>query len=291
MSKPAVPRIAPPPSSCDCHIHVFDATAPASMPQWATAAAYRELSRRLGVDRVVLVQPNGLRTDNSILVAALAELGQAARGVAIVDASVTDEELVRLTRAGVRGARFHMLPGGMLSWDDLRPIAERIAPFGWHVQLQMDGRLIHEREAELMRLPVPLVVDHVGKFLEPVPVSHPGFAALLRLLDTGRCWLKLSAPYEVSRKGPPHYEDVGVLAKAAARAAPERMVWASNWPHLSLKADLPDDAMLLDLLNEWVPEERARHAVLVENPAALYGYSSPAPAPAVRGQGEAAIDR
>ena len=109
------------------------------------------------------------------------------------------------------------------------------------------------------------------KFLEPVPVDHPGFQALLRLLDGGRTWLKLAAAYEVSKAGPPLYADVGALAKAALRAAPERMIWASNWPHVSAR-ELPDDALLLDLLLDWAPGEATRRRVLVDNPQVLYGF-------------------
>jgi D-galactarolactone isomerase len=272
------PRLKPPPNSCDTHIHIYDSDAPISAgaspgPAWATADAYRILRDRLGTRRAVIVQPNLYGTDNRVLVAAIADLSPDARGVATVGASITDRELERLTAAGVCGARFHMLPGGILKWEDLPSIAARVHAFGWHVQLQIDGRLLHEREHELKRWPGTLAVDHVGKFLEPVTVDHPGFRALARLLEGGRCWLKLSAPYEVSKAGPPLYADVGALAKAAAKIAPERMLWASNWPHVSVKEPLPDDAMLLDLLLDWIPDERERNAALVDNPAALYGFN------------------
>ena len=125
----------------------------------------------------------------------------------------------------------------------------------------------------LKRLPGDLVIDHVGKFLEPVTVDHPGFRTLLRLVDAGRCWVKLSAPYEVSKAGPPCYDDVGALAKALAKRAPERMVWASNWPHPSVSGKhMPDDAQLLDLLLDWVTDDAVRSRILVDNPAALYGF-------------------
>ena len=123
----------------------------------------------------------------------------------------------------------------------------------------------------LKRLPGTLVIDHVGKFLEPVSVDHPGFASLLRLLDTGRAYLKLAGAYEVSKAGPPLYGDVGALAAVAIRHAPERMVWASNWPHVSV-TDLPDDAALLDLLLDWAPDEATRRLILVDNPGRLYGF-------------------
>jgi D-galactarolactone isomerase len=112
----------------------------------------------------------------------------------------------------------------------------------------------------------------VGKFLEPVPLDHPGFRALQGLVDGGRTWVKLSAPYEVSKVGPPNYGDVGKLAKALAKAAPERMLWATNWPHPTPGVQVPDDALMLDMLLDWVPDENARKKVLVDNPARLYGF-------------------
>lgn len=272
------PRLQAPPRACDCHIHIYDPamtiapTANGPGPAWATVAAYRAVQRRLGIERAIVVQPTAYGTDNSCTVAAIAELGLATtRGVAVVDASVSDVELRRLHAAGIRGARFQMLPGGALPWEMMEPVAARIAHLGWHIQMQMDGRLLCDREALLGRLPCAVVIDHVGKFLEPVPVNHPGFECLLRLLDRGNVWLKLAAAYETSKSGPPLYPDVGVLAKHAAKTHPERMVWASNWPHVAV-TDLPDDAMLLDLLLEWVPSPSDRQRILSTNPVSLYGF-------------------
>jgi D-galactarolactone isomerase len=271
------PRLVAPANACDCHIHIYDPAKPLAPtaagpgPAWADVAAYRAVQRRLGTTRAIVVQATAYGTDNSAAEAAITELGQAdTRGVAVVGPDTAPSELQRLTDAGFRGARFQMLPGGALPWEALEPVAARIAPFGWHIQLQMDGRLLADREAQLKRLPCPLIIDHVGKFLEPVPVEHPGFRALLRLLDGG-CWLKLAAAYEVSKTGGPRYDDVGALAKAAVKARPDRMIWASNWPHVSVK-DLPDDGALLDLLLDWAPEEAVRRRILVENPAKLYGF-------------------
>jgi D-galactarolactone isomerase len=116
-----------------------------------------------------------------------------------------------------------------------------------------------------------VVIDHVGKYLEPVAVDDPAFRCLLDLVETGRVYVKLSAPYETSKIGAPLYDDVGALAKALVRAAPERMVWATNWPHLALR-DRPDDAGLLDLLLDWAGNEATRRQILVDNPARLYGF-------------------
>ena len=137
----------------------------------------------------------------------------------------------------------------------------------------MDGRELHTREALLNDLPSDLVIEHIGKFLEPVGVDHPGFQTLLRLVDGGRCWVKLSGAYMTSRSGPPSYEDVGVLARALVKRAPERVVWASNWPHpLATGHAMPDDAELLDLLLDWAPDEGMRNRILAANPAQLYGF-------------------
>lgn len=273
------PRLEPPSGTTDCHIHIYGPrrdypwapTCPIP-PPYAPLAAYRELMARLGLARTVIVQPRAYATDNRCTLEALKALGPAARAVVVVDAGVSESELAALTRAGVRGLRFFMLPGGVLGWDIMEEMAARIAAFGWHIQLQLDGRELAEREAFLRRLPTPLVVDHNGKFLEPVDLDHPAFKALLRLVEGGRTWVKVSAPYETSRLGPPRYQDVGALAKALIATAPERMVWASNWPHPTALAKLPDDALLLDLLLEWTDDETIRRKILRDNPAALYGF-------------------
>jgi D-galactarolactone isomerase len=274
------PRLIAPADTCDSHIHLYDPAKPVAPtatgpgPTWANVAAYiSAVQRPLGLTRAVVVQPTTYGFDNSCTVEAIAALGpDKTRGVAIVGPDVSDAELQRLTDAGIRGARFQMLAGGPVPWDALEPVASRIAGVGWFIQLQLDGRLLAEREAMLKRLPCRLIIDHVGKFLEPVPVDHPGFQTVLHLIDGGRTWLKLAGAYETSKAGAPLYPDVGALAKVAITAAPERMIWASNWPHVSVQ-DSPDDAALLDLLFDWAPDEAVRHRILVENPEELYSFS------------------
>lgn len=272
------PVLKTPPGACDCHMHFFDSRFPLAAnargrePD-APVSAYRELQRRLGLERVVVVQPTAYGRDNRCTLEAIAELGDCARGVAVVDTAVTDAELEELTRGGIRGVRFRMLDRPELPWEMLGEMAARVAAFGWHVQFQMDGRLFHEREALLKKVQCPLVIEHVGKFLEPVAPEHPGFRALLRLVDTGRCWVKLSGAYMLSTAGPPHYPDIGVLAKALVSHAPERLVWASNWPHpLPSRTAPPDDVTLLDLLLDWAPDTGIRNRILATNPARLYGF-------------------
>ena len=240
-------------------------------PLNAPVSEYRRVQRDLGLSRAIVVQPTGYGFDNRCTLEAIAQFGSDARGVAVVRPDVTDAELERLTHAGIRGVRFHMLAGGVLPWDALEGLAVRVQTFGWHVQLQLDGRDLPRYETRLRKLPVTLVIDHNGKFLEPVMPEHPGFAALLRLLESGKCWVKLSAPYETSTVGGPHYEDVGRLARALAKANPERCVWASNWPHPN-QNPAPSTAAMLDLLLEWTDDDSTRTKILVDNPARLYGF-------------------
>jgi len=234
-------------------------------------ADYARLKQRLGLSRTVVVQPTAYGTDNSCTLEAMARLGEA-RGVAIVAPEETDAGIARLNTLGMRGVRYHMLPGGGVTWDSLAVMASRVAKLGWHVQLQLEGHEIGERASLLARLPCDVVIDHVGRFRGPVAKNDANGAALRRLVDAGHCWVKLSAPYHGSRNGPPDYEDIGVLARELIVAAPERMLWASNWPHPSLKNNFPDDAELLGLLAQWAPDEATRRRILVANPAQLYGF-------------------
>ncbi|HZS84523.1 MAG TPA: amidohydrolase family protein [Stellaceae bacterium] len=274
---PRPPRLQAPPFACDTHMHIYEKRFPilpdAVPPPEAPVAAYRAVQRRLGIARAVIVQPNAYGKDNRCTLEAIAALGlDTARGIAVIDEATPDAEIEHLTRAGIRGIRFHLMPRGYLGWDVIEALSARVQPFGWHSQIQLDGRSFPEREAVLRRLPGTIVVDHVGRFHDPVPPEHPAFQSLLRLIDTGRFWVKLSAPYEsLSREGPPRWGDVGALAKALVAHAPERMLWASNWPHPG-QPTLPDDADLLDLLLDWAPDEATRRRILVDNPAALYGF-------------------
>lgn len=264
------------PGACDCHIHVYDDGFPLAAtatfrPPHAPVDAYRQVQRSLGLSRVVVVQPTGYGFDNRCTLAALEQLGAGARGIASVRPDVTDSELERLHLAGVRGIRYMMLAGGLMQWDSLEVMAARIAPLGWNINLQLDGRDLPGYEAVLSRLPGKVVIDHTGKFLEPVTPDSAPFQSLRRLLDQSRCWVKLSAPYETSRIGPPHYDDVAVLARTLASHYPERCLWATNWPHPGAQP-VPDDALLLEWLMQCAASEAVCQKILVDNPAELYMY-------------------
>jgi D-galactarolactone isomerase len=251
--------------ACDCHVHIYEDRFPlipnvAWVPPHSPVSAYREqVQLPLGIDRAVVVQPTGYGFDNSCTLDALAQFGNTARGIALVAPDVADAEIARLHA------------GGVLSWASLEPMAARLANADWMVNLQLDGRTMPEHEAVLKRLPCRLVLDHNGKFLEPVAPDHPSFQSLLRVLDSGRVWIKLSAPYETSKTGAPDYDDVSLLARTLAEKFPERCLWASNWPHPG-RNPRPESAPLYDLLFSWATSDDTRRRILVDNPAALYGF-------------------
>jgi D-galactarolactone isomerase len=250
----AQPRVPAPPGACDTHMHIFT-PGHAMLPgtnipvQDGSLSRYRAMQRRLGLTRT----------------------GDA-RGVAVVDPTVPEAEIARLSELGMRGLRFHMLPGGALHWDALETMAARVAPFGWHLQFQFDATGFTTHAARLAKLPCDIVIDHIGRFTAPVDLTDANVRAMRGLIDGGHCWIKLSAPYHGSRSGPPDYADMRPLARALIGQAPDRMLWASNWPHPSLKQDFPDEAVLLDLLAEWAPDAATREKILVANPARLYQF-------------------
>ena len=268
-----------PAGACDCHVHIYEdrfTLSPTATfnPPHAPVSAYREVQHALGLERVVLVQPTGYGFDNTCLLESLDAFGSSsARGVVVVPADVSDAELQRLHDRGVRGIRFMLLAGagGLLPWDALEPMAARIAPLGWHIDLQLDGREMPQYQSLIDRLPGKVVIDHIGKFIEPVPVKDPAFKALQSVLDHDERWVKLAAPYETSKVGPPQYDDVSMLAEALVASHPDRCLWASNWPHPN-RNPRPDDADLLALLTRWAPDQRVREHILVRNPVAVYGF-------------------
>ena len=275
----APPKLKAPPNACDCHMHVYSSRFPAApnaelRPPDASADAHRLLQKRLGTTRTIVVNPSTYGTDNSCTLDAIAQFGAGARGVAVIDTSVTDAELKRLNDLGIRGIRFNLVQSGATTIDMLEPLSKRVNDLGWHVQLHMLGGQVVEAADLLQRLPSPIVFDHLARIPQPAGIDHPSFALVLKLLDHGRAWVKLSGAYIETRTGPPAYADVSKVARAYVKAAPERLVWASDWPHPTEKADAkPDDAVLFDLLADWAPDEAIRNRILVDNPAALYGFS------------------
>ena len=255
-------RVTPPAGSCDTHMHIYGTPG-------RTLDGYLALRDRLGIERTVYVQPSDFTTDNSLLLNCISADGENARGIAIIDPDASDAALDGLHAGGVRGVRFHDVVPGCLTYDVLETVAARIAGWGWHVIVQSEGARLTDLAPRLGRLPVDVVVDHMGRIPLDGDVDHPAFMALLRLLETGRVWIKLSAPYHITR----NYAELNARGCALVRAAPERMLWGSNWPHPSVSEDhRPDDAELLDVLFDWAGDEKTLNRILVDNPAKLYGF-------------------
>lgn len=271
------PRLKAPPGAWDCHMHIFEPRFPPRAntpyaPPIATVTDYDAVRRRLGLSRAVVIQSVTHGADNANLVAALEAFGGTARGVAVIEPDTSDAELERLSGHGVRGIRFEMAHG-ILPWEALEAIAAKIAPHGWHIDLQTDGRDLPGLVDRLLDLPCPIILDHYGKFVDALPVEHPAVQAALKLLASGKGWVKLTAPYAGRHKRPEPWPELIPLAKAFLEAAPDRVVWGSEWPQSMLPVfgtPIPDHALLLDLLLDYATDEALLHKVLVDNPTALY---------------------
>ncbi|MGA2894425.1 MAG: amidohydrolase family protein [Xanthobacteraceae bacterium] len=272
-----LPKLKAPPNACDCHMHIYDSRYPISplatlKPADATVADYQLLQKRLGTSRNVIVTPSTYGTDNRITLDAMAQIGPSARAVAVVDTTVSDAELKRMSDLGVKGIRFNLIQAGATTIDMLEPLSKRVNDLGWHVQLNMSADQIVANEGLLMRLASPMIFDHLAHVPQPGPLEQPAFRTISKLLDQGKTWMKLSGAYQDTKVGPPDYTDTIPLVRAYIKAAPERMVWGSDWPHPTERDKKPDDAQLFDLLLAWVPDEGTRHRILVQNPQTLYGF-------------------
>jgi predicted TIM-barrel fold metal-dependent hydrolase len=272
------PKLKAPANACDCHMHIYNANYPVApsatlKPPDALVADYKLLQERLGTSRNVVVTPSTYGTDNRVTLDAMAQIGATARGVAVVDTSVSDAELKRLNDLGVRGIRFNLVQAGATTAEMIEPLSKRINDLGWHIQIHMKGEQIAGIEDLLLRVPSPIVFDHLGRLAQPDALDSPGFKTISKLIDKGKTWVKLSGAYQDSKVGAPSYSDTIPVARAYIKAAPQRVVWASDWPHPTEK-EKPDDAILFDLLAEWAPDPASRMLILVQNPATLYGFST-----------------
>jgi predicted TIM-barrel fold metal-dependent hydrolase len=273
------PKLKAPVNATDCHMHIYNPAqfamppSPRVAPTNAAVDQYRLLQKRIGTTRVVIVTPRNYFTDNRATVDAIAKLGNA-RGVSVLHDDVPEAELKRLNDAGIRGTRFSLgdPATAVVKPEMIEPLAKKIAPLGWHIQFNMQGEQIVELAAVLRRLPTPMVFDHLGIPPLLAGATHASHAIIRELIDKNRAWVKLSGAYLNSKAGPP-YPEATAIAQAFVKAAPERLVWGSDWPHpTSPGPSKPNDAQLFDLLAEWAPNEQTRHRILVENPEALYGF-------------------
>ena len=272
------PKFVMPRGACDCHAHLFGpqtkyayAANRRYTPPDATADDYIKMLQAIGVDRAVLVQPSVYMTDNTVILDALAENKFPFRAVAVVNNEVSDAELARMHKLGVRGLRLNLRNSNGAPGDLAPRLAARIAPMGWHLQFRINAEDFTAIGPMLRALPCDFIIDHMGQVPIADGVNGAAFRAILDLVNGGRCWVKLSAPMRMSARDYP-YADVTPLVHALVAAAPERMVWASDWPHTTLTCAMPNDGDLVDLFPGWIPDAATRQKILVDNPARLYGF-------------------
>ena len=290
----STPKVPVPAQSCDCHVHVFDPQRFAYVPSRtytpgpATVADVKAFLRKLGMGRVVLVQPSGYGSDNSCLLDALGQLGLSkARGVAVIDpARVRRTDLDAMHAKGVRAIRLNLEVKGEHNTErtreGLRQAIDAVQPLGWAIQIYADLPVIEGVADALAASPVPIVLDHFGGLKAERGLNQPGFASLLKLLRSTNVHVKLSAPYRASKR--PDFDDLAPFARAMVDAGADNLVWASDWPHTGSSGkrsgDLSqiepfrviDDGRVLDLLAVWVPDAAVRHRILVDNAARLFHF-------------------
>lgn len=280
---PRKPKLTLPELACDTHAHILGpiakhAYSPARVytPPDCLLGDYQNMLTTLGVQRAVLVQPSVYCSDNTVMLEAMRVAGKAFRGVAVVETGVPDTELARLNAAGVRGVRVNIVDvkdrkPGTLPMEALSALARRIAPLGWHMEFLMHCDEFPDLDSTFADFPVEVVLGHLGYMKTSLGVNNAGFQALLRLMKTGKAWVKFTGPYRISGEPLPH-ADTNAFAHALIDANAQRVLWGTDWPHVMVKTAMPNDGDLCDLLAGWIPDEAAREQVLVHNPAKLYGF-------------------
>jgi predicted TIM-barrel fold metal-dependent hydrolase len=282
---PRPPRTAFPPLACDTHAHIFEARFPYSKeriytPPDSNLDDYKKLLATLGCQRAVLVQPSVYGTDNAAMLDALNRAGPGFRAIAVTSPDASNGEIAALHRAGVRGLRFNVVDvrgnKNQIPTDMLRGVAKRIAPHGWHIEMLINLDEAGDFAPLLGSLGVPVVLGHLGypKGGAATWTQTRAFTDLLRLLDGGQCWIKLTGPYRITTAPDLPYADVDEPARRLVAAAPERMLWGTDWPHATKKKPMRNDGDMADLLERWAPDAANRKRILVDNPAALYEFAS-----------------
>jgi predicted TIM-barrel fold metal-dependent hydrolase len=275
------PKRTLPAGAIDCHAHIFDqfehyplAPGRKYMPPLCSREAWLALHAALGVARGVQVHATPYGFDNSITLDFLAEHRGRFAGVAAINADVSEADLQRLDAGGFKAARLmDQFPNGATT-RDLEAIARRVAPYGWHIEINIARAADWvDLEPRLRACPVPLVFDHLGRVRGSEGVDSPGFKVIRRLLtERDDCWTKISSWYRLSDDGTKNYDDMRPLAQALLTDRPDRCVWGTNWPHPGLSSFMPNDTDLLDLLESWLPNEAVRVPLFVTNAEKLYRF-------------------
>ena len=279
---PRRPQITLPPGATDCHAHICGPRDRYAYyaeriytPADALLPGYQHMLAQLGLTRAVLVQPSVYGTDNTAMLDAMKSGGSGFRGVAVVSDDIGESELKSMHAAGVRGVRVNIVDvkdrkAGTLPLDMLTKLALKVKPYGWHMEFLMHVDEFPDLDKMLAAFPVETVYGHLGYMRTDKGIATPGFQALLRLMNSGRAWVKLTGPYRISAE--PSFTDTAAYAHALLEAAPRQVVWGTDWPHVMVKGVMPNDGDLCDLLSVWIPDAGVRRQVLVDNPARLYGF-------------------
>ena len=271
-----------PRGACNAHVHVFGPRerfpyapdAPFTPATDAPKEMLYALNDRLGLERCVVVQSTCHGHDNRATEDAVTGRPDSYRGIALLPTDASGAELRRLDGAGFRGVRFNFMGhlGSGAPMAEVLALAARIAPLGWHLQIHGDPRLLTDLAADLLRSPVPVVIDHMGRIDASLGLDQPHFRALLKLLEDGRFWVKVSGSERASRQGPP-YADAVPFARTLVAEHGDRTLWGTDWPHPNLSGPMPDDAALVGLLADIAPSEADRQRLLVGNPQRLYRFT------------------
>lgn len=268
---------AMPEKACNAHLHIIDPAFPndgKAAAQAGTSETYRALADQLRLPRAVFVQAKPFALDNACLLDAIQKFGpESARGIAVVDNTISDLDLVRLHNGGVRGLRFSVWnpDNAVVSFDDCAPLSERIKHLGWNIQLHMSATQLVQWADVIRKLDCNVVIDHMGRLDPALGVKDPAYPFIQEMIDKGNTWVKLSGPYLNTRTGQP-WADATRTAITIAEFAPERVVWGSDFPHVTEKIK-PDETELTEMIPLWFPTERARRLALADNPQALYGFA------------------
>jgi predicted TIM-barrel fold metal-dependent hydrolase len=276
---PKKPKLKAPPNACDTHIHLFGPTAkypfaPDSpyIAHDALPEHFFALQDKLGLSTGVIVSPGGYGRSYAMLADVLAKHPRRFRGIALVRDDIPTSELARLTKLGVKGMRMMSHARGQHVPNYSKEIAARVQEHGWHIQFYPHGTDIADYADKLLELKNDIVLDHFASIPAEGGTEQPAVKAVLKMLDSGRVWLKLSGPMRCTMQNLP-YPSVTPLAHLFVKHAPERMVWGSDWPHVNLDGrEMPNDGDLLDLMLDWVPDAAVRNRILSQNANKLYGF-------------------
>ncbi len=265
-----------PGNSCNAHLHILDAS---YLPKGKKPVRlgeitdYKKIAERLHLQRAVFVQPKVYGTNHECLLHAIQEFGkERSVGIAVVHGDVSDCELVYLDQSGVCGLRFSVWNprNAVVSFNDCLPLSYRIKDMGWNMQLHMGAAQLLENASTIEKLPCKVVIDHMGRLDPSLGTKDPAFTQICKWLDKGNFWVKLSGPYLNTKSGYP-WEDATSVARAFVRYAPERLVWGSDYPHLTEKENIPEEVFVKQI-HEWMEEESVQQKILVDNPQVLYGF-------------------